>query len=39
MLAALRRTLLAAQYRQGQLNLHILDLFPDALLTDLDPAA
>jgi hypothetical protein len=39
MLAALRRCLLAAQYRQGQLDLHSLDLFPDALLTGLDPAA
>ena len=39
MLVALRRCLLAAQYRQGQLDQHILDLFPDALLTDLDPAA
>ena len=39
MLAALRRCLLAAQYRQGQLELHSLDLFPDALLTHLDPAA
>ncbi len=39
LLAALRRCLLAAQYRQGQLDLHILDLFPAALLTGLDPAA
>ncbi len=39
MLAALRRCLLAAQYPQGQLDLHSLDLFPAALLTDLDPAA
>jgi hypothetical protein len=39
MLAALRRCLLAAQYPQGQLGQPILDLFPDALLTDLDPAA
>ncbi|HZC99047.1 MAG TPA: transposase [Actinomycetes bacterium] len=39
MLAALRRCLLAAQYRQGQLDQHILDLFPAALVTDLDPAA
>jgi hypothetical protein len=39
MLAALRRALLAAQYRQGQLDQHILDLFPAALVTDLDPAA
>jgi DDE superfamily endonuclease len=39
MLAALRRTLLAAQYRQGHPHQHSLDLFPDALLTGLDPAA
>jgi DDE superfamily endonuclease len=39
MLAALRRALLANQYRQGQLDQHILDLFPAALVTDLDPAA
>ncbi len=39
MLTALRRALLAAQYRQGHPDLHILDLFPDALLTELDPAA
>lgn len=39
MLTALRRALLAAQYQQGHLDQHILDLFPDALLTDLDPAA
>jgi hypothetical protein len=39
MLAALRRALLAAQYRQGQLDQHVLDLFPDALLTDLNAAA
>jgi hypothetical protein len=39
MLAALRRALLATQYRQGQLDQHILDLFPAALVTDLDPAA
>jgi hypothetical protein len=39
MLAALRRALLAAQYRQGQLDQHILDLFPAALVTDLDPAS
>jgi hypothetical protein len=39
MLASLRRALLAAQYPQGQLDQHILDLFPDLLLTPLDPAA
>jgi DDE superfamily endonuclease len=39
MLAALRSALLATQYRQGQLDQHILDLFPAALVTDLDPAA
>jgi len=39
MLAALRRALLAAQYRDGHPDQHILDLFPDALLTQLDPAA
>jgi hypothetical protein len=39
MLAALRRALLAAQYQHGHRDLHILDLFPDLLLTQLDPAA
>jgi hypothetical protein len=39
MLAALRRCLLAAQYQQGHPDQHTLDLFPDALLTGLDPAA
>jgi hypothetical protein len=39
MLATLRRALLAAQYQQGHPDLHTLDLFPDALLTGLDPAA
>jgi hypothetical protein len=39
MLAALRRALLAAQYRQGHPDQHTLDLFPDLLLTQLDPAA
>ena len=39
MLAALRRALLAAQYPHGHPDRHILDLFPDLLLTQLDPAA
>jgi hypothetical protein len=39
MLAALRRCLLAAQYPQGHPDQHTLDLFPDALLTGLEPAA
>jgi hypothetical protein len=39
MLASLRRALLAAQYQHGLPNEHILDLFPDALLTGLDHAA
>jgi len=39
MLASLRRCLLAAQYPQGHPAQHILDLFPAALVTDLDPAA
>jgi hypothetical protein len=39
MLAALRRTLVAAQYRQGQLDQHTLELFQDALLSQLDPVA
>ncbi len=39
MLTTLRRALLAAQYQHGHPDLHTLDLFPDALLTGLDPAA
>jgi hypothetical protein len=39
MLAALRRVLLAAQYQHGRPDQHTLDLFPDALLAQLDPAA
>jgi hypothetical protein len=39
MLAALRRALLAAPYQRGHPDRHTLDLFPDALLTQLDPAA
>jgi hypothetical protein len=39
MLTALRRCLLAAQYPQGHPDQHTLDLFPHALLTQLDPAA
>jgi hypothetical protein len=39
MLAALRRALLHAQYQHGHPDQHTLDLFPDALLTQLDPAA
>jgi hypothetical protein len=39
MLAALRRALLHAQYQHGHRGPHILELFPDALLTQLDPAA
>jgi hypothetical protein len=39
MLAALRRALLAAQYQHGHPHQHTLDLFPDALLTQLNPAA
>ena len=39
MLAALRRALLHAQYPQGHPDQHTLDLFPDALLTHIDPAA
>jgi hypothetical protein len=39
MLAALRRAVLAAQYPHGHPDWHILDLFPDLLLTQLDPAA
>ena len=39
MLAALRRALLAAQYRHGHPDQHTCDLFPDLLLTQLNPAA
>jgi hypothetical protein len=39
MLASLRRALLAAQYRHGHPDQHTLDLFPDVLLTQLNPAA
>jgi hypothetical protein len=39
MLAALRRALLAAQYQHGRPDPHTLDLFPDALLTRVNPAA
>jgi len=39
MVAALRRALLAAQYRHGHPDQHTLDLFPDVLLTQLNPAA
>jgi hypothetical protein len=39
MLAALRRALLAAQYRDGHPDRHTHDLFPDALLTQLGSAA
>jgi hypothetical protein len=39
MLTALRRALLGAQYPQGHPDRHTLDLFPDALLTQLNPAA
>jgi DDE superfamily endonuclease len=39
MLAALRRCLLAAQYPHGHPDQHTLELFQDALLTQLDPAA
>jgi hypothetical protein len=39
MLTALRRALLAAQYRQGHPDRHTLDLFQDVLLTQLNPAA
>jgi DDE superfamily endonuclease len=39
MLAALRRALLAAHYRDGHPDQHTLDLFPDALLIGLEPAA
>jgi hypothetical protein len=39
MLAALRSCLLAAQYQHGHLDRHTLDLFQDALLSQLNPAA
>src|SRR6266536_2160508 len=39
MLASLRRALLHAQYPHGHPHQHTLDLFPDALLTQLHPAA
>jgi hypothetical protein len=39
MLASLRRALLAAQYPQGHPDQHTLDLFPAALLSQLNPAA
>ena len=39
MLAALRRCLLAVQYQHGRPDQHTLDLSPDALLTQLEPAA
>ncbi len=39
MLTALRRALVAAQYPQGHPDQHILDLFPAALLSQLNPAA
>jgi hypothetical protein len=39
MLTALRRCLLAAQYPHGHPDQHTLDLFPDLLLTQLNPAA
>jgi hypothetical protein len=39
MLAALRRALLAAQYQHGHPDPHTLDLFPAALLSQLNPAA
>jgi len=39
MLVALRRALLAAQYQHGHPDPHTLDLFPDLLLTQLNPAA
>jgi hypothetical protein len=37
--AALRRALLTAQFRQPHPDQHILDLFPDTLLSRLNPAA
>jgi hypothetical protein len=39
MLTALRRALVAAQYPQGHPDQHILDLFPAAPLSQLNPAA
>jgi DDE superfamily endonuclease len=39
MLTALRRALLATQYQHGHPDQHTLDLFADALLTRLNPAA
>jgi hypothetical protein len=39
MLASLRRGLLHAQYRHGHLDQHSLDLFPNVLLAQLNPAA
>jgi len=39
MLGSLRRALLAAQYQHGHPDQHTLDLFSDALLSQLDPAA
>jgi hypothetical protein len=39
MLASLRRALLHTQFRQGHRDQHTWVLFPDALLTDLNPAA
>jgi hypothetical protein len=39
MLACLRRALLAAQYQHGHPDQHTLDLFPDVLLTALNPTA
>jgi DDE superfamily endonuclease len=39
MLTALRRAPLAAQYPQGHPDQHTLDLFPAALLSQLNPAA
>ncbi len=39
MLTSLRRALLHAQYQQGHPHQHTLDLFPDVLLTQLNPAA
>jgi len=39
MLTALRHALLAAQYQQGHPDPHTFDVFPDALLSQLNPAA
>ena len=39
MLASLRRALLAAEYRHGHPDQHSLDLFPDVLLSQHNPAA